>query len=99
MEFDIQKFLAEMRVENRTDRSEILDKIEIGFIDIRKRAEGIATDLAVHERADIVAQGLLESRLKGIESIVSNMKWFTRVGIIAFITFLFDILLQILKSK
>lgn len=81
-DFNIQQFLSDMRAETNE-----------GFNTIRLRSEIIAANLVAHERADILVQVLVESRLKEIEKVAASVKWFVRVGIVAIVTFLFDLLL------
>jgi hypothetical protein len=88
VEFDIQTFLRDMRVE-----------VSTGFASITERAEKIADALATHEKTDLVVQAALSGRLASVESMAANMKWFTRVGIGAFVVFVADLILHHYGAK
>lgn len=93
MDWDLQKFLSEMHAENRQSIRILNDDIQKGFDTMSQNMATISDDLSEHEKEDALVQARIQSRLEEIEGVLKNGRWFFRIGIVAIITFLFNIIL------
>lgn len=97
MDFDLQKFVSELHSENRADILRLTREVQEGFSQIKFRADILAENLILHEKADASVFEGIRSRLEGIESLMNAGKWFFRTGIVAALAFLFNLVLTYLK--
>jgi hypothetical protein len=87
MEWDFQKFISDMHSENQDAISKLNDTIIKGFDSVRDK-------INEHEKSDVIFQHDIYQRIKPIEAMAGNVKWFTRTGIAALITMLADLVLH-----
>lgn len=92
MEIDLQKFLTEMRREQREDTAALEKKLDVGFGVVAKRAEHLERLVADHTLDDAKAAAALEVRLRAMEHLSKDATWLLRTVVASLIVFLFDLL-------
>lgn len=85
MEFDLQKFLSEMRAEQRADIAAVRGKVEETFVHVSTLGVRMA---AVEE--DVEKTKGHGFRITTLEKTNATAKWLMRASIVAAIAFIFD---------
>jgi len=72
---ELEKFLLEMRREQRDDHERLVEKVDAGFL-------SISTSMAKHELDDTKAFNTIDSRLVIVENMRRTIRWLavTTVG-------------------
>lgn len=96
MAFNIQEYLAEMRLEQQTAHIRLTERVDSGFTEVANRASKIANDLVAHEKKDEAALSDVTKALAPLKSLHGNIRWtlraFIGAGIVAFVGLLFDLI-------
>lgn len=85
MDFDLQRYLTEMR-------EELNRKIDDGFSAQESRSATIAKDLVAHQTADTLLQSAIVGRLSSLEELKGTLNWAAKVVVGALLLYMVKVI-------